>query len=97
MDTMPVLESFRRSVASSPESPALIYFDTVLTATDVDRATDALAVALADKGFGAGDRVALHLQNVPQYVLALIAAWKLGGIVVPINPMLTPQTLQARG
>ncbi len=40
---------------------------------------------------GRGDRIALYLQNVPQYVLALIAAWKLGGVVVAINPMLTPR------
>ena len=89
IDTVSVLESFRRTAVSSPDSPALVYFDTVFTATEVDRATDALAVALEDKGFAAGDRVALHLQNVPQYVIGLIAAWKLGGIAVPINPMLT--------
>ena len=28
-----------------------------------------------------------YLQNVPQYVIAVLAAWKAGGIVVPINPM----------
>jgi long-chain acyl-CoA synthetase len=90
-DRVSVLESFRRAAVSSPDRPSLIYFDTVLTARDVDRATDALAASLADKGFAAGDRMALHLQNVPQYVLGLIAAWKLGGIAVPINAMLTPR------
>ena len=34
--------------------------------------------------------MALYLQNVPQYVIALLAVWKLGGIVVAVNPMLTP-------
>jgi len=92
-DQVSVLESFRRTAASSPDRPSLIYFDTVLTAGEVDRATDALAPALAAKGFAAGDRVALLLQNVPQYVIGLIAAWKLGGIAVPINPMLTPREL----
>jgi long-chain acyl-CoA synthetase len=57
----------------------------------VDRASDALAVCLADNGFGRGDRLALYLQNVPLYVIGLIAGWKLGGIGVPINPMLTPR------
>ena len=28
-----------------------------------------------------------QLQNVPQFVLTLVAAWKLGGVVVPVNPM----------
>lgn len=75
--------------ATAPDRPLLIYFDTVLTAADVDRTTDALAAALADDGFAAGDRLALYLQNDPDYVIGLIAAWKLGGIAVPLNPMLT--------
>ena len=29
----------------------------------------------------------MYLQNVPQFVLAVLATWKAGGIVVPINPM----------
>ncbi len=28
-----------------------------------------------------------YLQNVPQFVIAVLAAWKAGGIAVPINPM----------
>jgi long-chain acyl-CoA synthetase len=89
-DPVTVLEAFRRTVTAFPERPVLVYFDTVLTGRDVDRASDALAAALADGGFAASDRIALYLQNMPQYVLALLAAWKLGGIAVPVNPMLTP-------
>ncbi len=86
-----VLGMFRDTVATAPDSPMLHYFDTTLTAADVDRMSDALAVALADGGFGAGDRLALYLQNVPNYVIGLLATWKLGGIAVAINPMLTPR------
>ena len=63
-----VLEMFRDTVAKAPGSPMLLYFDTTLTAVEVNRISDALAVALAEGGFGAGDRVALYLQNVPHYV-----------------------------
>lgn len=86
-----VLEMFRDTVAGAPDSPLLVYFDTTVTAGEVDRLSDALAVALADGGFGVGDRIALYLQNVPHYVIALLAAWKLGGVAVAINPMLTPR------
>ena len=88
-----VLDMFGRNVVAAPDSPMLRYFDGVLTVGDVDRASDALAVALADGGFGRGDRLALYTQNVPQYVIALISAWKLGGIAVAINPMLTPREI----
>lgn len=34
-----------------------------------------------------GDRVAIILQNCPSFVIATIAAWNLGAIVVGLNPM----------
>jgi len=86
-----MLDTFRSAVASAHDRPFVLYFDTVLTFGEVDRLSDALAVALADRGFRRGDRLALYMQNVPQYVLALISAWKLGGIAVALNPMLTPR------
>jgi long-chain acyl-CoA synthetase len=86
-----MLAALRAAVATGPQRPMLLYFDTVLTYGDVDRMSDAFAVAMADNGFGRGDRMALYLQNVPQYVIALLAAWKLGAIAVAINPMLTPR------
>jgi long-chain acyl-CoA synthetase len=89
-----VLDIFCSTAADAPDSPLLVYFDNVLTTGDVDRVSDALAVALAAGGFAPGDRLALYTQNVPQYVIALIAAWKLGGIAVAINPMLTPREIK---
>ena len=88
-----VLGMFRATAAEAPDSPLLVYFDSVLTTADVDRISDALAVALVDGGFDCGDRVALYAQNVPQYVIALLATWKLGGAAVAINPMLTPREI----
>jgi long-chain acyl-CoA synthetase len=85
-----LLDTFRGWVAEAPERTALAYFDEVMSYAAVDAASDALAVALAVDGFDSGDGAALYLQNVPQYVIALLAVWKLGGIAVPINPMLTP-------
>ncbi|GAA1561198.1 hypothetical protein GCM10009789_13050 [Kribbella sancticallisti] len=81
------LAMFRASVAGRPDTVAVKYFDGVLTLRDLDELSDAFAVALQANGFGRGDRIALYLQNVPQFVIALLAAWKAGGIVVPVNPM----------
>src|SRR5690606_20921048 len=58
-----------------------------LTANVVDAMVDALAAALQDRGVGAGDRVGIHLQNIPQYALAMLALWKLGAAAVVLNPM----------
>ena len=58
--------------------PFLYYFDTPVTGAAVDADSDALAVALAARGLGRGDRLALYLQNVPQFVIAMLATWKAG-------------------
>jgi long-chain acyl-CoA synthetase len=80
--------------AEAAGRPCLYYFDTAVTGGTVQADSDALAVALAARGLGRGDRLALFLQNVPQFVIALLAAWKLGAIAVPVNPMLKERELR---
>ena len=81
------LDMFRAGVARDPSADALKYFDGVITRQELDELSDALASALLANGFTAGDRLAVYLQNVPQFVIALVATWKAGGITVSINPM----------
>lgn len=83
-----ILQPFRAAVADDPDATLLIYLDASLSRSAVDAHSDALAVGLATAGVVRGDRVALLLQNVPQYVISLIAIWKLGAIAVACSPML---------
>lgn len=82
-----MLHAWRASVRRAPQRTVISYFDGALTVRELDEQSDALAVALAGRGVGRGDRVGVYLQNVPQFVLTLLAAWKLGAIAVSINPM----------
>jgi long-chain acyl-CoA synthetase len=82
-----VLEMFDAALARAPELPVIKYFDGAITMSELDELAGAFAVALVERGFVAGDRLALFLQNVPQFVIAALAAWKTRGIVVPVNPM----------
>ncbi|MCW8378714.1 class I adenylate-forming enzyme family protein [Streptomyces justiciae] len=82
-----MLAAYRASVRRAPDTVVLRYFDGETTLADLDRASDALAVALRHAGFTRGDRLALYLQNDPAFVVGLLAAWKAGGSAVPINPM----------
>ena len=81
------LAMFGRSVARAADRTAVRYFDAELTWAEVDRLSDALAVGLVDLGVARGDRVALYLQNVPAFVVAMVAAWKAGAVMVSVNPM----------
>jgi len=82
-----MLELFRASAERAPGQVALRYFDGELTIAQLDRASDALALALLEGGFRPGDRLAVYTQNDPGFVIGLLGAWKAGGIAVPVNPM----------
>ncbi|RFU20255.1 AMP-binding protein [Geodermatophilus marinus] len=81
------LAMFRAGLARDPGGDALRYFDGRTTRRELDELSDALAAGLRASGFSPGDRLAIYLQNVPQFVVAVVATWKAGGTVVPVNPM----------
>ncbi|MGD0563454.1 MAG: AMP-binding protein [Roseiarcus sp.] len=78
------LDLFR---AVRKQSLAILYFDGVVDYAALDRLSDSLAAGWAARGVTRGDRVAIVLQNTPQFVIAALAAWKLAAIPVSLNPM----------
>ena len=81
------LDMYRAGVERDPDGVALHYFDGTVTRRELDELSDALAAGLLASGFSPGDRLAVYLQNVPQFVIAMVATWKAGGVMVSINPM----------
>ncbi len=81
------LAMVKASVARNPDGDAIRYFDGHITYRELDELTDAFAAALLDGGLQPGDRVAMYLQNVPQFIIGLVGTWKAGGMGVSINPM----------
>src|SRR5687768_4159064 len=77
-----------------PDSVFLIYGDKRLTFSQVDSRATALAAALSELGVKPGDRIAVDMPNWPEFVIAMFAAAKLGGIIVPLNPRFTVPELQ---
>lgn len=82
-----LIAAWAERVDAHPDGVAIAYFDAALTAREVDARADALAAGLQDRGVGTGDRVGIHLQNIPQYALAMLALWKIGAAAVVLNPM----------
>ena len=81
------LSMFTAGVARNPDGDAIRYFVGRITYRELDELTDAFGAALVDGGLQRGDRVAMYLQNVPQFVIGLVGTWKAGGIAVSVNPM----------
>jgi long-chain acyl-CoA synthetase len=90
-----MLAAFTQTVERFPDKPALRYFDQAISFKEMDEITDALAAGLQAEGFQRGDRLAVYLQNVPQFAIAMVAAWKAGGIMVSVSPMLRRKELNA--
>ena len=78
---------FMASAYQKPDAPAVHYFDDTFSYGDIDRLSNNFAAALERHGVVKGDRVILVLQNIPQFLISTYAAWKIGAIVVPLNPM----------
>ncbi|MGO9567575.1 MAG: class I adenylate-forming enzyme family protein [Desulfomonilaceae bacterium] len=87
------IDDFNKSVLSRPDFPAVCYFDHSISYREVNRLSESLAAAFRDFGLQPGDRIIVDLQNIPQFPIAIYAAWKLGIIVVPLNPMYKDQEL----
>src|SRR5687767_8135922 len=83
-----------RTVREHGSAPAIHYLGRTFSWNEVDRLASSVAAGLSERGVQVGDRVALLMQNVPQYLVSLIAVWRLGGVAVPINPMLTPHEVR---
>jgi len=65
-----------------------------ITFGDVDARSKALGAWLQGKGLQRGDRVAVMMPNVPQYLVAIGAVLRAGGVVVNVNPLYTARELQ---
>jgi long-chain acyl-CoA synthetase len=89
------LAMFRASIQRNPDGDFIRYFGAGIAGRELDELSDAFAVALAGLGVRPGDRVALYLQNVPQFVIGLLAVWKAAGVAVPVNPMNRARELDA--
>jgi long-chain acyl-CoA synthetase len=88
-----MLSAWDAHVHDRPDAPAVLYFDAELSFAVVDRTAEALACWLRDCGVRARDRVAVYLQNDPQWLVVMLASWKVGVIPVAVNPMLRRKEL----
>ena len=75
------------AAARYPDKPACLFFGRALGYRELFRQAEALAGWLQAAGVGAGDRVALYLQNCPQFMVALYAVLRANAVAVPVNPM----------
>jgi len=72
---------------ATPERTAIVWYGREIGYGELARMIDGCAAVLADLGVQAGDRVALFMQNCPQYIVAHFGIQKLGAIACPCSPL----------
>ena len=80
--------------AIAPDAVLSVYKGARLTYGQINSLVDRMAAALQQLGVKQGDRVALHMPNCPQFVIAYQAILRAGGIVVPCNPVYVARELE---
>lgn len=76
---------FEAVFANDPASPAIHYQGRNITYGELRTRTLRMAAAIASLGTTRGDRVALLLNDSPEFIEAFVATCSLGAVAVPVN------------
>lgn len=90
---MTLLDQWEASVERKPGAVALRYFDEALTFGEIDARAEGFGGWLQSQGVRPGDRVAIQMQNDPEFLVAQYGIWKAGAIAVPVSPMFKEREL----
>ena len=69
------------------EHTAIVYFNKVMTYRELNHLSDRFATALDGLGVKKGDKVAIFLPNIPQFVISYYGITKIGAIETAISPL----------
>ena len=78
----------RESRNAAPTKKFLRFPEGTLTYAEVDTLSGRFAAGLRKRGLAPGDKIAVQLSNVPQFVIAYFGILKAGLAMVPLNPLL---------
>ena len=70
-----------------PSKPAYLFFGRPLSFAELRTQAEAVAGWLQSVGVMPGERVAIFMQNCPQYAAAYYGILRANAVVVPVNPM----------
>ena len=84
---VPVHTFLERSAKKYAEKACTVFQDRTISYRQMNMLVDRLARALIALGINKGDRVAVMMPNLPQFVLSFYAILKAGGVVVALNPL----------
>lgn len=86
-------EKVYEQAETQPNKVAYIFADESVTYKGFEQAISMFTGALKELGVQKGDHIALLVGNSPHFLITLYASWRIGAVVVPINPTYTPKEI----
>jgi long-chain acyl-CoA synthetase len=84
----------RESATQHPDKPLCHIHDLTFSYAQVDEISGRLATSLLGLGLQRGDKVAVQLPNLPQFLFTYFGILKAGLVMVPLNPLLRAPEVQ---
>jgi len=91
---VPLCNLLKKAAEKHPTHTAIIFLDKKITYKELDTLSDKFATALHDLNVEKGNRVALYLPNIPQFIISYYGALKLGETITTVNPLYKERELE---
>ncbi len=82
---MNLLHAFAPSFDGHADNTGLEFGDQTFSFRQIDQRSNQIVYLLQSRGFTDGDRLAVYLENCPEFIFLFLASAKLGVIFVPVN------------
>jgi len=84
---VPLQEILKNTAKTYPEKIAITYGEQEISYAQLERISNQFANALVKLNVNKGDRVAVFLPNIPQFIITYFGTLKAGAIVTAISPL----------
>jgi len=91
---VPLSDLLRKTAQEHGGDIAIVFLGKTITYEELDTLIDRFATALHTLGVGKGDRVALFLPNIPQFIIGYYGSLRLGAIVTAVSPLYKERELE---
>ena len=81
-----LVEMFENAVGENPDKRFILYNESTYSYKETSQLVRNFSAHLIQSGLKKGDRVAILLPNIPQFIIAYFGVLLAGGVVVVINP-----------
>jgi len=84
---VPLQEILKKTAKAYPEKTAIAYSEQEISYAQLETFSNQFANSLIKLGLKKGDRVAIFLPNIPQFIIAYFGVLKAGTVVTAISPL----------